>query len=89
MASRYFIASGVREYVFCPRSWGYRRQRVKPPPEAVKRQEARFEAGNRFHREHGEAVCRASRELKGGALLIKLGLAVLVYGVLAWCLFSH
>jgi len=82
--SRVIQASEIREYIFCPRSWAFRQRGIGPPPEAVKHQEARFTQGDRFHREHGEAVCRAGQQLRTGAFLIKVGLAVIVWGFLTW-----
>jgi len=84
---RFIIASEVREYVFCPRSWAYRRRRIKPPPEALVQRKARLEQGNRYHREHGEAVCRVERQLEKGNSLVKVGLTVIVWGLAAWLYF--
>ena len=82
--SRFIVASDVREYVFCPRSWAYRRRGIKPPPEALVQRKARFDRGNQFHRGHGEAVCRAGQQLEKGTSLVKVGLTVIVWGIVAW-----
>ena len=87
MGPKIIKASDVREYVFCPMSWAYKQRGVQSPPEAQERREERFEQGNRAHREHGEAVCRASRQLGYGTRLVWIGLAVVILGV-AWRLFS-
>jgi CRISPR/Cas system-associated exonuclease Cas4 (RecB family) len=88
MGPRVIKASEVREYVFCPRSWAYRQRKIASTPEAAAEREERLDQGNRSHREHGEAVCRVSRQLGVGALSVKIGLAVLILGVLAWKFFS-
>lgn len=81
---RYIQASKVREYVFCPRSLAYRQRGIAPPPEALRQREVRIEHGLQYHREHGEAVCRAGQQLRTGTLLVKIGLAVIVWGFLTW-----
>jgi len=85
MAPRVITASEVREYVFCPRSWAYWHRGVPAPPEALEQREDRLEYGNRSHRKHGEAVCRASRQLGYGTGLAGLGLAVVILGVVWLC----
>lgn len=88
MPPRVIKASEVREYVFCPRSWAYRQRKITLSPEALAQREGQFEQGNGSHRKHGEAVRRASRQLGVGVLFVKIGLAVLILGVLAWKFFS-
>jgi CRISPR/Cas system-associated exonuclease Cas4 (RecB family) len=87
MGPRVIKASEVREYVFCPRSWAYRQRKIASTPEAAAEREERLDQGNRSHREHGEAVCRVSRQLGYGTRLAWIGLAVVILGVL-WRLFS-
>jgi hypothetical protein len=86
--SRFIKASEVREYVFCPRSWAFRRREIKPPPEALAERETRIDYGNRFHREHGEAVCQAGRQLRRGASFVRVGLTIIVWGFIAWLVLS-
>jgi len=84
MALRIIKASEVKDFTFCPRSWAYHRRGIELPPEAVQETAERFERGREFHQEHGEAVCQAGRQIQTGALLAKVGLAILVLGVLLW-----
>ena len=87
MGPRVIEASEVREYVFCPRSWAYRQRGITATPKALAQRAEQFEQGNRSHREHGEAVCRVSRQLGYGTRLAWISLAVVILGVL-WRLFS-
>jgi hypothetical protein len=87
MAPQVIKASEIREYVFCPRSWACRQRGITSSPEAMAERAARLEHGNRSHREHGEAVCRASRQLGYGTGLAWLGLAVVILGVV-WLFLS-
>jgi hypothetical protein len=50
----------------------------------VSQREVCIEHGLQYHREHGEAVCRAGQQLRTGALLVKVGLSVIVWGFLTW-----
>ena len=84
MKPRTIYASEVREYVFCPRSWAISQRGIKPPPEALAEKKARTDKGIQYHREHGEAVSRAGRQLGTGTLLVKIGLAMIVWGIVAW-----
>ena len=57
-------AAEVREFVYCPRAWIYRRRNTKPrlSQAEIDAVEERLENGRQFHREHGEAVCLAARQ---------------------------
>jgi len=81
-------AHDLKEFVYCPRAWIYRQRRVKPrlPEPEVREVEQRLEDGWEYHREHGEAVCRASRQRRraeklkqGGLILAGLALALVIW----------
>lgn len=80
-------ASHIREYIFCPWSLGCRMRGIKPSKEAQEEKQARCDEGNRFHREHGEAVCMAEKQLVRGGSLIRIGMAAAILGGLAWLYF--
>ncbi len=81
--------SDLREFVYCPRSWAYTAHKVqcKLPPEEIAEVEQRLQEGLEHHREHGEAVCLASRQRRWAAswryiAIAAAGLAVAV--LLVW-----
>lgn len=79
-------ASQIREFIFCPYSLGCRMRGIVPPAEALGIKEERCNHGNLFHRNHGEAVCQAERQLGIGGFLIRFGLAAVIVGGFAWLL---
>lgn len=78
----------LREFVYCPRSWIYNARKVqcKLPPEEIAVVEQRLEDGLQHHREHGEAVCLASRQRRWAANWWYIGLAAagLALAMLVW-----
>lgn len=63
---REIAVTELREFVFCPRSWKMRRQGIKAPATALVQKEERVEEGNRFHREHAQAVYQHQMANQGG-----------------------
>ncbi|HEX8709004.1 MAG TPA: hypothetical protein VF723_12225 [Pyrinomonadaceae bacterium] len=72
-------ASEVGEYVFCARAWRLRLDGHAP----TAGQHAR-EAGDRWHRAHGQSVTRAERLRRIAFILFLLALLLAAFCALAW-----
>jgi CRISPR/Cas system-associated exonuclease Cas4 (RecB family) len=82
------MASELREFVFCPRSWKLKRGGVAPPPAAKKVKQQKVEKGDRFHLDHGQAVVQARQQPESGAYWRVAGWAFTILGVF-WGVFSY
>lgn len=77
-SDRFIRASEVGEYLYCARAWWLRRQGFEP------KDGGRFEAGRRWHEEHGAGVVRARRLRRVARASLFAALAVAAVALLVW-----